>query len=168
MHNIVVVVLLLLLCGVPCQADGKEKDWYADIHVWVGKAHSRLTVGQAEEATDGHNIGETPIPKMFLVGGVSSFFYHPQWKQSSPHFWRDIRSLGKLPREWEFTVKTQKPNVKVEMNWGLGRVGEGIGLYLKRKDDKEYIDLRKEREYTYQSPLKKTVFQLKAEKIPPP
>jgi hypothetical protein len=160
------LVSLLLVLSFPCVAAAKADagEWYADIHVYLDRAHNKLTVGQNKEALEGHDRKwETPIPKNFLVGGVSSFFYHPQWKQSSPHFWRDIRPLGKLPRIWEFTVKTQKPNVKVDLNWNLGRVGKGIGLYLKRKDDKEYINLGKQREYTYQSPLKKTVFLLKAE-----
>ena len=165
MHNLAAVVLLGLLFASPCHAAEKTNDWYADIHVWVGRAHNRLTIGQTAKATDGHNFGETPIPKTFLTGGVSSFFYHPEWKKKSPHFWQDIRALGKLPRTWEFTVKTQKPNVEVELSWGLWLVKRGIDLYLKRKTDNEYFKLRNKKIYIYKSAVTKTIFLLKAEQI---
>jgi hypothetical protein len=144
--------------------------WYAYINVGVDEAYKRLTIGQNKQAKEGHDkLWESPVPKTFLSAGiVEPYFYHPEWKQDSPFFWRDIRPLGKLPRTWEFTVKTKKPNVEVELNWDLGRVRKDVGLYLKRKEDKEYIDLHKKKIYTYQSALRESKFLLKAEKISSP
>lgn len=163
--------LLLLVLLIPGQAAGENKreDWYADIHIYQDKAHNKLTIGQSAKASDGPDRKwETPIPKTFMSGGVSSFFYHPEWKLSSPHYWRDIRSLGKLPRIWAFVVKTKKPNVKVEMSWNLGRVRKNIGLYLEKKEDETIINLREKAEYSYQSPIKETRFLLKAVPISVP
>jgi hypothetical protein len=158
--------LLLLVLLIPGQAMGENEteDWYADIHIYQDKAHNKLTIGQNAKASDGPDRKwETPIPKTFMSGGVSSFFYHPEWKRSSPYYWRDIRSLGNLPRVWTFVVKTKKANVKVEMNWNLGRVRKDIQLFLKKKEDKEYFKLHKQRIFTHQSPVKETKFLLKAE-----
>ena len=171
MHKFINLVLLALLVSIPCEAAEKAttEGWYADIHIYQDRAHNKLTIGQNIKATEGPDRKwETPIPKTFMIGGVSSFFYHPEWKQSSPHFWRDIRPLGKLPRTWEFTVKTQKANVEVEFNWDVGRVKKGIVLYLKKKEDKEYINLHKQKIYTYKSAVKVAGFLLKAEQVPSP
>ena len=166
--------LLALFSSVPCEAAeyANTKSWYADIHIYQGRAHNKLTIGQNIKATEGPDKNwETPIPKTFMSGGVSSFFYHPEWKKISPHFWRDIRPWGKFPRTWQFTdvtVKTRKTNVEVELNWDVGRVKKGIRLYLKRKEDKEYINLHNKKIYTYKSALTKTGFLLKAEQITQP
>lgn len=166
MRYLVALVCLGLLVAIPYKVAGETvpDDWYVYIHVWLGKAHNQLTIGQNKKASEGFDRSwETPVASMFLVGRVSSFFYHPEWGRKSHFFWRDIRPLNGLPREWEFRVKTKKPNEEVQLKWDLSRVKDGLKLYLKRKEDKEYINLHTEKSYSYKSTAKEAVFILKAE-----
>lgn len=164
---VVISVFVLIMLGLAFNKPGVCADegegWYADIHLRVGKAHNRLTIGQNERATEGHdNLWESPIPEQFLIGAVRSYFYHPEWKQESPFFWRDVRPMGGLPREWEFRIRTIEPNVEVQISWDLARVKKGIKLYLQEKGAEKQIVLNREKVYSYKIAGKEKVFLIKA------
>jgi hypothetical protein len=157
----------VLLTAGKVAAETDITNWYAYIYVGVSGAYKRLVVGQDERATEGHDdFWESPVPKMFLESGIiRPYFYHPEWRKSSPFFWRDMRPLGGLPMTWEFIVKTKRPNVNVRLKWDLSWVKENIRLYLKKKEDAKYINLHKSEDYTFQSVARENVFLVKAEQI---
>jgi len=138
--------------------------WFAYIHVAVEKVSKRLVLGEDAKAAEEHDYWEAPVPRMFLDSAlVRPYFYHPEWQQETPFFWRDIRPPGGLPRTWEFIVRTKKPNMTVKITWDLKQVRKGITLYLKRRQDKNYINLQKEKSYAYRSSKRGEVFLIKAE-----
>ena len=174
MRKLTVLILTNLLLILPPVvlapgevAFGAEKKdrWMAYIYVGVHGASKRLVLGQDKNATEGHDdYWESPVPKMFLESGIiRPYFFHPQWRKSSPFFWRDMRALGGLPKTWEFFVKTKKPRVEVQIKWDLNQVKKGVVLYLKMKEDKRYINLQKEKRYIYKSSPRGNRFFVKDE-----
>ncbi len=162
---LLILPLVVLTTGEVVYGVEKQQRWTAYIYVEVANASKRLVLGQDEKATEGHDaFWESPVPKTFLEGGVvRPYFFHPEWRKSSPFFWRDMRPMGGLPRTWEFFVKTKKPRVEVRLKWDLTQVKKGIKLYLKKKEDKRYINLQKEKLYIYKSSPGGNRFFIKAE-----
>lgn len=136
------IVFALLAAAWPARA---EMAWRVDVTMSVSDDSQRLTLGAANDATDGfENAYET---RAVLAGYLTAYFYHPEWGVDTDYFRSDIRDTA-LPEEWTSYVSSQHVNRDITMSWAID-APETLELRLVDEELGTAVDMRTQSSYTY-------------------
>ncbi len=148
LSNILASAALALLLGFPSSAAVAEGPamWSADILVSYNYELVRVNFGADESATDWF---ENRWDSRAMRGDrLNAYFYHPEWGQSTPYFWREIKTPA-LPKEWPFYVESRYS--RHDLNWDLSNVPATVELELVDDYAGVSVNMRTQSSYSYNS-----------------
>ncbi len=135
-------------------ATAKRDGWYIQLICKAGGIEDNENfIGVSSNANDGFDfldVEKPPLPDTSLAF-VYSFFPHPEWGHEEGNYAYDIRGKSTGRMVWSFILRTNKVEGDCILKWKSHNLPGGYKITLVDLDEDERIDMRKEKDYRFES-----------------
>jgi hypothetical protein len=138
----IIALTVFGLSTTPATVDAAQ-DWLVELRAVIPNDSQVITFGEMSTARERWNPGDS---EAIIAGKIEAYFYHPEWRRSTPYFWGDIKPVSSSA-DWSFFVKTS--SYYTNLYWDTSSVPSNVILTITDTVTGTIINMRELDTYQY-------------------